>query len=198
MADFIERRETRYALKLCAEHFPAETLLWLPCRDPALFGLLRSDAAKRVFLADYRGRRLRAVTRALQEQGRDGLRARALGVPALDWEDGAVDVTFLPGVLSRLAVSADRRLLLSRLAEITRRALCVTARVSSTRRASVAVSGLGPERAVHEEELLEDFAAVGLAPICGRRVLRLSDRRIWVLGATDDLDDGDEAAAGDQ
>jgi hypothetical protein len=184
MADFVERRETRYALKLCAAYFPVETMLWLPCREPELLGLLPSGAAERIFVADYRERRLRAVTERLRETAPGQLRARAVDVPTLDWDEGAVDLAFLPGVLSRLAISADRRLLLARLAQITRRVLCVTARVSSTtaRRSSVAVSGLGPERAVEEGALLEDFAAVGLAPILRRRVLRLSERRIWLLG----------------
>jgi hypothetical protein len=130
LARFVGRREVVAAQRLIRRWPSAASLLWLPCRDAVLAeGALRS-LPRRIFLADYRASRLERVVRDVREAFGDRLRARAVDVPMLEWADGVVDVAFAPGVLSRLAVPADRRLFLVRLAGITRLGLCVSARVA--------------------------------------------------------------------
>ncbi|HSG89390.1 MAG TPA: hypothetical protein VLA56_09270 [Pseudomonadales bacterium] len=187
-AGLVDGREVRIALDLLSAVPDLTSMLWLPCRDADLYRRVERRLPPRVFLADYRAGRLHRVVDGLPESARGVCRARALDVPVLDWADGMVDVVWAPGILSRLAVPADRRLFLQRLAFITRRVLCVSARVSAPRRSSsTGFSGLGPEQAVAEELLLTDFDDVGLEVVERRRVLGpFSDRRVYLLGPADD------------
>lgn len=190
-ASRVDAREARLALDLLGRAADIESLLWLPCRDHQLYARLRTRLPQRVFLGDYRSGRLRQLVRDLPEEARGQYRARRLDVPMLDWQDSPVDATWAPGVLSRLAVPADRRLFLRRVAAITTRAMCVSARVTGSlrRTASVGFSGLGPDRPVHEDALLSDFEDVGLAVLERRRVFGpFSDRRLYLLGPVEDED----------